>query len=289
MKKLLLLVPALALLLTGCGTPTLPSTPTESPAAVTPSEAPTETSAPVEQAPVEVDVMDPSIIVPGVDAQTVDLLNQLAVAEEVNADAYDRDLFNHWISQSGGCDTRDVVLAEESVKDTDCANLNGEWVSEYDGVTVTNPSKLDIDHMVPLAEAWRSGAYSWDDTTREAFANDLSNPNALVAVTAGSNRSKSDQDPANWMPDTDACVYLGKWVGVKYEWKLTVDPAEKDSILSAMSFCTERTTTMVYEAPVPVAGVGGVLAPEAETAKNLKQTAKEYAQEAIDKLRSINQ
>ena len=289
MKKLLLLVPALALLLSGCGNPSLPSTPTESPAAVTPSEGPSETAAPVQEAPVEVDVMDPNLIVPGAEARTVDLLDQLTVADEVNADSYDRDLFNHWVSQSSGCDTRDVVLAEESVKDTNCANLNGEWVSEYDGATVTNPSKLDIDHMVPLAEAWRSGAYSWDDSTREAFANDLSNPNALVAVTAASNRSKSDQDPANWMPDTDACVYLGKWVGVKYEWKLAVDPTEKDSILRAMSFCTERTTTVVYEAPVPVAGVGGVLAPSTGSDTNLKQTAKEYAQKAIDKLRSINQ
>jgi hypothetical protein len=76
----------------------------------------------------------------------------------------------------------------------DCALTGGEWLSYYDGKTVTDPSRLDIDHMVPLAEAWDSGAAEWTAERREAYANDLGAEHSLVAVTAKSNRSKGDKD-----------------------------------------------------------------------------------------------
>jgi hypothetical protein len=69
--------------------------------------------------------------------------------------------------------------------------------------TVTSASGLDIDHMVPLAEAWDSGASAWTAQRREAYANDQGQEASLVAVTARSNRSKADQDPAHWMPPAD--------------------------------------------------------------------------------------
>jgi hypothetical protein len=52
-------------------------------------------------------------------------------------------------------------------------------------------------------------------------------------VTASSNRSKSDQDPAEWMPTDEGvwCAYIWAWVAVKTEWHLTVDEAEKAALL----------------------------------------------------------
>ena len=96
-------------------------------------------------------------------------------------DGYDRDEFHHWIDADGdGCDTRDEVLLEEAVEipkqGEDCDLSGGIWQSLYDGEAVTDSSDLDIDHMVPLAEAWDSGAHGWDAEQREKFANDLGEP-----------------------------------------------------------------------------------------------------------------
>ena len=130
----------------------------------------------------------------------------LRIEAEHARTGYDRDLFHHWIDADGdGCDTRDEVLIAESVTTVQvsqpgCTLSGGQWVSLYDGVQTTDPSTFDIDHMVPLAEAWDSGAWNWDAQQREAFANDLTHAEALIAVSASSNRSKGDQDPAEWQP-----------------------------------------------------------------------------------------
>lgn len=90
-------------------------------------------------------------------------LNSLTVKAEGSMSGYTRDLFPHWISQGGGCDTRQVVLKRDADSYSgDCPVTSGKWYSYYDGVTLTSPSDLDIDHVVPLAEAWRSGASSLD-------------------------------------------------------------------------------------------------------------------------------
>ncbi|MFJ8896935.1 HNH endonuclease family protein [Leifsonia sp. NPDC102414] len=110
-----------------------------------------------------------------------------------------------------------------------CKVTAGQWYSFYDGVTVTAPGGLDIDHMVPLAEAWDSGASAWTPERREAYANDLDAESSLVAVTARTNRSKADQDPADWLtPLLDArCTYAADWVATKLRWKLAVDDRER--------------------------------------------------------------
>src|SRR5688572_2022831 len=100
---------------------------------------------------------------------------------------YSRDRFPHWASQGNGCDTREVVLQRDGsgVSVGDDCKATGEWFSEYDGETFDDPGDLDIDHMVPLANAWRTGAATWTDEQREAFANDLTQPQ-LIAVSASS-------------------------------------------------------------------------------------------------------
>jgi hypothetical protein len=118
--------------------------------------------------------------------------------------------------------------------------FTGSWKSKYDGATTTDSSSFDVDHMIPLAEAWRSGAAGWTSKTRENFANDLDFAGSLIAVTASSNRSKSDRDPAKWLPTSNAyrCTYVATWTAVKWRWKLSIDQAEKNAISATMKNCT---------------------------------------------------
>lgn len=152
---------------------------------------------------------------------------------------YDRDLFEHWVDANDDCqDTRDEVLDAESLVDVSgCDIRTGEWRSVYDGEVVRDSSELDVDHMVPLAEAWDSGAGRWTATTRTRFANDLGDGRTLAAVTAAANRSKSDQDPAEWLPSRRVCGYVRGWVAAKTRWSLAVDRPERRALLSLADGC----------------------------------------------------
>ncbi len=159
-----------------------------------------------------------------------------------HTEGYDRALFKLWVdADNNGCDTRAEVLIKEAVvkpkKGANCKLTGGKWISSYDGVTYTNSSKLDIDHLVPLAEAWRSGAWAWTDKEREIFANFLENDMALNAVTASVNRSKSDKDIANWLPKKNICQYLAGWATVKSQFNLTVDVSEAKIINKYYTTC----------------------------------------------------
>jgi hypothetical protein len=168
-------------------------------------------------------------------------LERLKVAPEGAGDRYDRDEFPHWSAHEDGCDTRELVLkrAGEDVESTDdCYPRSGRWTSPYDGETWTEASDIDIDHMVPLAEAWHSGADEWTRDEREKFANDLDNPQ-LWAVTDNVNQQKSDKDPAEWKPPRREfwCTYAGAWVEVKHVYRLTVDAAEKKALTWMLDRC----------------------------------------------------
>ena len=168
-------------------------------------------------------------------------LDALTVSPPRTTTDYDRDRFPHWAAQGGGCDTRESVLKRDGAGVTTTANCeiaDGRWVSAYDNETVTDPSEIDIDHVVPLADAWRSGADIWDDTKREAFANDVTRPQ-LVAVTASTNRSKGDQDPSEWKPPNEDywCQYARDWISVKTYWALTVTEAEKVALTEMVRTC----------------------------------------------------
>ncbi|MFF9070544.1 HNH endonuclease family protein [Streptomyces sp. NPDC014891] len=185
-----------------------------------------------------------------------DAVEQLPLAEESRA-GYERESFKHWnrgLDPADGCNTRSEVLLAEAVEAPTvtggCKLSGGRWKSYYDGQEVNDPAKLDIDHMVPLAEAWNSGASTWTATRREAYANDQDAATSLVAVTARSNRSKSDQDPAEWMPPLpDAnCRYVSEWVATKLRWGLAVDQAEADALVVYAEACE---TTVVHYTPAP--------------------------------------
>jgi hypothetical protein len=174
---------------------------------------------------------------------------------------YDRDKFRHWSYRGDGCDTRDRVLVQEArVKPrvvADCRLRGGRWFSYYDGMRTRDASAFDIDHMVPLAEAWDSGARRWNAGTRTRFANDLGDRRSLVAVSASSNRTKSDADPAEWLPRKAArCRYVREYIAVKTRWRLTVDPREKRALLRTARGC-RNTVVTVRVARVVLRGAGG--------------------------------
>ncbi|MFJ1731755.1 HNH endonuclease family protein [Streptomyces sp. NPDC088254] len=167
-------------------------------------------------------------------------LASLTVAAE-DRTGYDRDLFNHWITISGSCNTRETVLKRDGsnvVVNSACTATGGSWYSPYDGATWTAAADLDIDHVVPLAEAWDSGADGWTSAKRQNFANDLTRPQ-LIAVTDNVNQAKGDQDPAEWMPSVSSyrCTYVRAWVQVKYYYGLSVDSAEKSALTNQLVSC----------------------------------------------------
>ena len=180
-----------------------------------------------------------------------DSVSVVVTAEHISG--YERTLFKHWIDADGdGCDTRKEVLIAEAVKPptigSKCALIGGSWYSVYEGAAVTNSSSLDIDHFVPLAEAWRSGAWAWTAQQRQDFANDLDEPRALIAVSASKNRSKGDSDPAQWLPDLDRCTYIQSWVNIKVRYALTFDPSEMKVIKGFISECKNFAIT---DKPLP--------------------------------------
>ncbi|MBU3688028.1 MAG: HNH endonuclease [Acidimicrobiales bacterium mtb01] len=171
------------------------------------------------------------------------VLETLVVAPE-DGSGYNRSSFKHWIDgDRDGCDTRREVLIAESLRPvrigSRCSISGGQWFSVYDGRSTTNSSSFDIDHVVALKEAWDSGAKAWTAERRQAFANDLGTAFALIAVSASSNRSKGDRDPAEWMPARREywCQYAIEWVGVKATWSLSVDPAEKTALARVLVDC----------------------------------------------------
>lgn len=165
-------------------------------------------------------------------------LDRLEVRAE-HSGGYARSKFGDWIDADGdGLDTRAEVLIDESKTRVTISSRTvrtGRWVSLYDNLTWTDASDVDIDHVVALNEAWKSGAYLWSSARRIAYANDLGVSWALRAVTDNVNMSKGDRDPSSWLPPYRAaiCTYLAGWVAVKLRWKLSVDAAEKSSIASS--------------------------------------------------------
>ena len=168
-------------------------------------------------------------------------LEQLTVATAGSMRGYSRDRFPHWRSAGKNCDVRDTVLERDGtdVKLTGCNVVDGRWTSVYDQRSLSDPADVDIDHMVPLANAWRSGADEWDDDRRGEFANDLTRPQ-LIAVSASSNRAKGDQDPAQWKPPSREfwCTYARDWIAVKHHWRLTVTKDEKAALIDMLETCT---------------------------------------------------
>ena len=116
-------------------------------------------------------------------------------------------------------------------KGPNCKVIAGHWRNHYDTRDLNSPDDVQIDHVVPLGEAWRSGASRWRYERRREFANDLDSPE-LLAASARSNSAKQDSPPNEWKPDRRRswCLYARWWVEVKRTWKLTVTKDEKTAL-----------------------------------------------------------
>ncbi|MGW3458584.1 HNH endonuclease family protein [Streptomyces olivaceoviridis] len=179
-----------------------------------------------------------------------DALAKLPVRSE-DRTGYERTKFKDWVdADKDGCNTRAEVLKAEAVvapeQGVSCRLSGGAWFSPYDDRFIQGPSGLDIDHLVPLAEAWDSGASAWSAKEREAYANDLGDDRALIAVSAASNRSKADQDPSTWLPPAVGyrCQYVTDWVADKMRWGLSVDTDEQAAITDVLENCPNVPVTV---------------------------------------------
>lgn len=185
------------------------------------------------------------------DTDTADaraLLATLPVKGKAAGTGYDRtgEFGSAWIDvDHNGCDTRNDVLARDLshiVRQGPCKVVTGTLVSPYTGATVdfvrgnTTSTLVQIDHVVALENAWRTGAQQLSQSEREALANDPSN---LFAVDGRSNSQKRSGDAATWLPASTAfrCTYIEHQVTVKAKYRLWVAPAERDAMVRVLDAC----------------------------------------------------
>lgn len=144
---------------------------------------------------------------------------------------YERALYPHWIDADGdGLNTRKEVLQRSNLERT--GPKVGKWFDPYTGTYFTAPESLQIDHVVALSEAHKSGAWEWSESRRKAFANDLGVPENLLAVNGPVNEDKGDKDPAKWLPpDTSYWKkYVRQWLAIKVRWGLAMDSSEWQAV-----------------------------------------------------------
>lgn len=177
------------------------------------------------------------------------IILRLAIAPANAEIPYDRDDWKLWIDADDDCrNTRHEVLLSESTiaaefGDTrQCKVVAGNWIDPFTGNVFTDPGDLDIDHMVPLANAHRSGGHAWDEDRKSSYANDLAYPGHLIAVSASANRSKGHKGPDEWRPPNSAhwCQYALDWATIKREWNLTATQAEANALSDMLSACDTR-------------------------------------------------
>jgi hypothetical protein len=182
--------------------------------------------------------------------RALSMLGELTVAPPGSMGGYSRDEFPHWASDAasygwkepdGSCDVRDTALIRdgEGVQiDEDCSITAGTWFDPYTGQTLTDSSEVDIDHVVPLANAWRSGASSaaWSTADREEYAND---PEVLLSADDAANQTKGDKGPEAWKPPNGDywCEYARRWIWIKSDWDLSVNPNEKTALNEMLATC----------------------------------------------------
>jgi hypothetical protein len=165
--------------------------------------------------------------------------------ERGTAPPYDRDThFGGWTDDDADClDTRAEVLVRDSDGTTagdagGCHIRQGRWTDPYGGEVLTAAADVDIDHFVPLKNAYDSGAWRWSYPRRAAYATYLQDPGHLLAVRDRLNQSKGDRGPDRWLPPSQnyLCTYVREWVRLKGKWRLTVSTGERqaaDSVSTA--------------------------------------------------------
>ena len=188
---------------------------------------------------------------PPTPSQARAMLRETGVARVGSMAGYSREAFPHWAADGtrfgwdepdGSCDVRDDALLRDGrgvEVDEDCSITAGKWLDPYTGTTLTDSEDVDIDHIVPLANAWRSGANGWDEGRREAYAND---PGVLLSVDDAANQTKGDKGPEAWLPpNTDyRCEYARRWIWIKHKWNLTANASERATLQDMLQECEPR-------------------------------------------------
>jgi hypothetical protein len=208
----------------------------------TTTSIPAEASAPIERARTELE----ALVVADPDPQR----------PPYERDQYDTD---GWADVDGDClNTRHELLVAYSLDEPvldGCRVISGRWVDPYTGDTLTTADAATIDHLVPLAEAHRSGAWRWDNATKNAFANDET-PGMLLVVAGEVNQSKADKSPDQWLPPDPVahCQYAVDWISTKARYDLTITGAESGALVRALDTCT-TATVLRPRAETPAANV----------------------------------
>jgi hypothetical protein len=170
----------------------------------------------------------------------------LTISAQTHANTYDRDQdFGGWVDVDGCKNARAVLLIRTSsvpvtfTRQSACTVKTGRWTDPWSGVTTTVAHDFQIDHTVPLANAWRSGAWSWTHQRRVAFANNLTDRLHLVPILASENGSKSDRGPDEWKPPNQStwCRYALVWDRIKAKWHLSATRAEWDALVAMEATC----------------------------------------------------
>ncbi len=177
-------------------------------------------------------------------------LQSVPVHPATTSPPYRRDEFGSAWSDvdNNGCDTRNDILHRDltlvTVGRNLCIVLTGELRDPYTNRIVRfdrsrSASAIQIDHVVALADAWRTGAAFWSPDKRLAFAND---PENLLAVNGPTNQEKSDDDAARWLPPNRGyrCRYVARQIGVKARYGLWMEMAEREAMIKILSGCPEQ-------------------------------------------------
>jgi hypothetical protein len=165
--------------------------------------------------------------------------------------SYDRDTYQPegWADLDGDCISgrHEVLITQSAVSvqmtSSGCSVDTGSWTDPYTGTVVTAANDITIDHVVPLSEAHRAGAWRWDSATKIAFANDET-PGALLAVVGSVNQAKGDKTPDKWLPPRQEyhCAYAANWVATKARWQLSVTRSEATTLTQILSSCAAGDT-----------------------------------------------
>jgi Lamin Tail Domain/Protein of unknown function (DUF1524) len=219
--------------------------------------APATTSAPATTAATTI-APEPS---PAIAKATADLSSLRTADPDPGRAPYERTEYDDggWADFDGDCvSTRHELLIASSLVEPvmfdGCFVESGRWIDPYTGDEYTDSSLVTIDHVVPLAEAHRAGAWKWDNDSKHRFANDET-PGHLVVVGADVNQSKADSTPDVWMPPEPSahCQYAIDWITSKSRYGLTVTAAERGALERALGTCSaESPLRPVVEVPAPL-------------------------------------
>ena len=187
-------------------------------------------------------------------------LTLLVVSVEHAIPEYSRKEWRNWIDEDGDCqNTRQEVLIRQStspvtyVEEEQCRVASGTWVDPFSAGEYTDPIYLHIDHMVPLANAHKSGGWIWSEEKKRQYLNDLSYDGHLIAVRTTVNSSKGDNGPEHWKPPVEGywCQYAIDWITVKDRWELFASEAEAAALAEMLKTCTPALTLTVISHDIP--------------------------------------